>query len=411
MFACKEEEELIQLKARVSLLEVMIRHASDGIVVLTKDKVIRFSNVAAQKMFDYSEDEMSGKNIDDIIFLSDLSDLHIGLFDNSLENWLEPIVKERMGRKSDGKMFTIELSIAALFHENSSMITLMLRDISERKSMERRLLQSEKMNSIGYLAAGVAHEINTPIQYVSNNIDFLRNEFKKLDNLLALHDELFKIAKRGEVSADLIAQIECERGEIDYLRKEIPIAISESIEGIDRVAEIVRSLKDFAHPGQDEKVFASINELIESTVIISRNTWKHVADIQLDLSNNIDEFPVYSGDLKQVILNLIVNAAQAIEEKCDLNTLEKGLIKISTTRERDRVKIDVYDTGVGIAPEHEKYIFEPFYTTKDVGRGTGQGLAISKRIICDKHKGTMEVESIPGNSTTFHICLPIVESV
>ena len=398
------------LSDHAHMLEAVINHASEGIIVLNRDKLISSANTAAQSMFQYSGSELIGKSIESLIASSESIHGQLQLQKNNILN-LDSLVRERFGIRKDGRTFAIALSVAALKFGQDTLITLIISDISERRNMEKRLLQAEKMNSIGQLASGVAHEINTPIQYIGNNVAFIRNEFEKLETVLASYNNLLSAAKTNSISEELISHVEKESAniELDYLRKEVPNAISESIEGIDRVADIVRSLKEFAHPGQDEKTLVNINELIESTIIVSRNTWKYVADLSLQLDPSLPTIPAYAGDLKQVILNLIINSAHAIEEKQGERGKDKGAITVSTKKTGDNIEMSIADTGIGIAPENIAKVFEPFFTTKDVGKGTGQGLAISKRIIVEKHRGSLDFDSTPGELTTFRILLPLME--
>ena len=262
-------------------------------------------------------------------------------------------------------------------------------DITERKELERQLAQAQKLESIGQLASGIAHEINTPIQYVGDNAKFLDDAFH----------ELVEIAETGAA----------DQTNLSYLRGEVPKALGELREGVDQVARIVRAMKEFSHPGPVEKMPVDINRAIESTILVSRNEWKYVADVTTDLDPDLPPAPCVAGEFNQVILNLIVNAAHAIADVVG-NSGAKGLIHISTRGESGLVEIRITDTGTGIPEAIRCKVFDPFFTTKAVGKGTGQGLAIAHAVIVQKHQGTIAFETETGRGTSFVIRLPLVTS-
>lgn len=280
-------------------------------------------------------------------------------------------------------------------------------DITERLLLEHDLAQAQKLESIGQLAAGIAHEINTPIQFVGDNIRFLSDSFTDLLAVLDRHRELLMSAKSGNCSPDLIEACEAEtqRADLDYVTEEIPQAIAQTAEGVERVTKIVRAMKDFAHPGSDERAPVNLNAAIESTVTVSRNEWKYIADLQTDLAPDLPPVPCLLSQFNQAILNMIVNAAHAIADTVKV-TGQKGLITIASRRDGDDAEIRITDTGTGIPEEIRPKIFDPFFTTKEVGKGTGQGLAISRSIVADKHGGAIAVESEVGKGTIFIVRLP-----
>ncbi|HBA85369.1 MAG TPA: hypothetical protein DCZ95_14880 [Verrucomicrobia bacterium] len=286
------------------------------------------------------------------------------------------------------------------------------RDITEQKQAVNQLLHSQKLESVGHLAAGIAHEINTPTQFVGDNTRFLKDSFASLLQLIESYEKIqAPVPGRPEDDARR-AEMEnaCAAADFPYLRTEIPKAFEQSLEGIQRISNIVRAMKEFSHPGGAEKTAISINRAIETTATVARNEWKYVADLQLDLDTQLPLVNCIAGDINQVILNLIVNAAHAIEEKTDGVSKGKGLITVSTKTDADCVEIRVTDTGAGIAEKHRKRIFDPFFTTKSVGKGTGQGLTISFNTIVKKHGGTIRFETEVGRGTTFFVRLPIAES-
>ncbi len=291
------------------------------------------------------------------------------------------------------------------------------RDITARRDAEKEkeklqvnLLHAQKMESVGQLAAGIAHEINTPTQYISSNLDFLIDAFKDLEELIAKFEELQKSAGKEEVFDRTVKTVDDLKDEIDYefLVKEIPQALEQSRDGAGRVSNIVRSMKEFSHPGGKEKKPEDLNKIIENTVTVSRNEWKYVAELNLDLEPEMPFVPCLRDEMGQVILNMVVNAAWAIKgEFGDNPEGEKGLISISTRLFGDRAEIRVADNGIGMSGNIMKRIFDPFFTTRTVGKGTGQGLSICHDVLVEKHGGTLSCESEAGEGSVFIIGLPL----
>jgi PAS domain S-box-containing protein len=309
----------------------------------------------------------------------------------------------------DGRDRFLAVTINPLRNENdqASGYLFLGTDITKRKVMESQLAQAQKLESIGSLAAGIAHEINTPIQYIGDNTRFLDDAFQDFNKLVVVCKDIANIeeAERHASSMASLRQV-MEDADIDYLTQEIPNAIAQSLEGVERVAHIVRAMKEFSHPGQEEITAIDLNHAIDSTVTVARNEWKYVAEVVMDFADNMRPVPCYPGALNQVILNMIVNSAHAIGDVV-AGTNSKGVITISTREETGFVEIRINDTGSGMPPEVIAHIYDPFFTTKPVGRGTGQGLAISHRVIVEKHRGTIDVSSEEGHGTTFTIRLPI----
>lgn len=279
-------------------------------------------------------------------------------------------------------------------------------------TLETRLFQAQKLESIGQLAAGVAHEINSPMQFVNDNMEYLsdctRNLFVILD---AYQDNLSPNAGQKswqERKADISRLLEETR--FEYMRGQVPQAIDESLEGIQRVITIVRAMKEFSHPGTTAKVSTDINQALRSTAAISKNRWKYCADLEFDLADNLPDVKALPSELNQVFLNLVVNASDAIASKVGEDSGEKGLITLRTYSEAGHVVIAVEDTGCGISEEIRHRVYDPFFTTKEVGKGTGQGLAISHDIVVNKHGGKLDMQSTPGVGTTFFVKLPAVLS-
>ncbi|MGA7905955.1 MAG: PAS domain S-box protein [Candidatus Sulfotelmatobacter sp.] len=282
-------------------------------------------------------------------------------------------------------------------------------DITERKNLEGQLRQAQKLEAIGQLAAGIAHEINTPTQYVGDNTTFLKDSWQSIARLLELSLAIRREAGNGGVSQELLAQFDEQMGQSDleYLLKEIPRALEQSLDGVQRVAKIVKGMKEFSHPGSEEKRAIDINKAIETTIAVARHEWKYVADVTTEFAADLPLVPCLIGEFNQVILNLIVNAAHAIDAAIAKGLRDKGVIVIRTRRDHEWVEVAVKDSGVGIAADVQSRIFEPFFTTKPLGKGTGQGLALAHSAIVNRHHGQLWFETEPGQGTTFFIRLPL----
>jgi PAS domain S-box-containing protein len=282
----------------------------------------------------------------------------------------------------------------------------------DRNLIEAQLRQAQKLESVGQLAAGIAHEINTPIQYIGDNIHFIEESFTALGGLLQDYKKLAAAVHSNTVTPEVLSAVESsiQKADLDYLSKEIPLAVQQSLQGVGHVSRIVNAMKEFSHPGSTEKEALDLNHAIEMTVTVARNEWKYVAEMVTDFAPALPPVPCLPGEFNQVILNLIINAAHAIGEVVKPVNGSKGTIRISTRLDGAWVEIRISDTGTGIPEEIRDRIFDPFFTTKEVGKGTGQGLTIARSVIVDKHGGTLTFESEMGRGTTFIIRLPVTDS-
>jgi PAS domain S-box-containing protein len=286
-------------------------------------------------------------------------------------------------------------------------VTSAKRAETERDRMELDLRLAQKLEAVGQLAAGIAHEINTPTQFVGDTVQFLGDAFGDLAALLDAYEALLAAADRGPVPSELVSRVRAaeDQADLDYLRERVPGALQRAEDGVQRVATIVRAMRDFAHPPGAAKAPVDINAALRSTLVVATNEYKYVADVETELG----ELPAVvcdGGDMNQVFLNLVVNAAHAIVD-ANRRSGRRGTIRVRTAAEGDDVVVSVGDTGLGIPPEIADRIYDPFFTTKDVGRGTGQGLAIARRIVVERHGGTLTFETRLGVGTTFHVRLPV----
>jgi len=283
-------------------------------------------------------------------------------------------------------------------------------DLTENRALESQLHQARKLEAVGQLAAGVAHEINTPMQYVGDNLDFLE---KKVELLVPLMDGLenFTSAEDEEradtflalqTTAKKIRAKNCVAGLLD--------AITDSRDGVHHVSKIVRAMKEFAHPGQEEKMPVDVNKALASTIAVATNEWKYVANINLDFDETNPVVRALPVELNQVFLNIILNAAHAVGEVTEGGENGKGEITVATKLLDDAVRVSISDSGTGIPEDIKARIFDPFFTTKEVGKGTGQGLSIAHSVVVNQHLGRLVCDSVLGVGTTFTIEIPLETS-
>jgi signal transduction histidine kinase len=283
------------------------------------------------------------------------------------------------------------------------------RLLLERERMEKELALAQRMRAIGQLAAGIAHEINTPTQYIGDNARFLQGAFTFVSNLLGCFDRLLQAERTDSVSEELLQEMETKLRAADlvYLSREIPLAIQQSLEGLEHVTNIVGAMREFSYGGNGNKRSVDLNHVILGAITLCRNEWKLVADVVTAFDDGLPAVWCMPTDISSVVLNLVVNAAHAIAEASRVKTAGKGLITIRTRYDEPYAEIRVEDSGVGIPETIRSQVFDLFFTTKEAGEGTGQGLALAHAIIVEKHGGTIDFETEVGRGTTFIVRLPI----
>jgi PAS domain S-box-containing protein len=281
-------------------------------------------------------------------------------------------------------------------------------DVTERSLLEMQLHQAQRLEAVGTLAAGIAHEINTPMQFVSDNLRFVQQSVEPLGGALRLLPELSAAAQAGCVPPELAQRLADSTSglDVEFLAAEVPAALSEMQEGVHRVTTIVRAMKDFSHPGNQGRQSSDLNKAIATTIAVARNEYKYVADVLPDFGD-IPSIECWVADLNQVFLNLLVNAAHAIKDAIGEGNGQRGTIRVSTRHDGDWVDIRFTDSGTGIPEAVRDRIFEQFFTTKPVGKGTGLGLAIARSVVVEKHGGTLSFETEMGKGTTFIVRLPV----
>jgi len=311
--------------------------------------------------------------------------------------------------RKDGSKIWVTMSSRAV-RQNGVVASYegMIEDITESKLMRSQLFQAQKLESVGQLAAGIAHEINTPTQYIGDNVRFLKDAFRDLEKVRASYERILAAAQNGTLTSETVREVTdaLKRTDAGYLAEEIPKAIEQTLEGIDRVSKLVGAMKEFSHPDTKEKTLLDLNHSIQCTITVARNEWKYVADMETDFDPSLPPICCQPGEFNQVILNLIVNAAHAIADVVGKGGPAKGKIKVQTLDCPEWVEIRIQDTGTGIPEKVRARIFDPFFTTKEIGKGTGQGLAIAHSVVVDKHDGSIHFETEDGKGTTFIIRLP-----
>ncbi|GAX59513.1 signal transduction histidine kinase, partial [Candidatus Scalindua japonica] len=401
-----------QADEQISKLSRAVEQSPASVVITDTKGNIEYVNRKFTEVTGYSFEEVKGKN--PRVLKSDERNSvdYKELWDtiSSGKEWRG----EFKNKNSDGKAYWEFASISPI--KNNQGVTTgyiaIKEDITVHKNLEQQLMHAQKMESIGHLAAGIAHEINTPTQYIMDNTRFLQDSFNDINKLLEKYSHLLETCKSGSVESELIEEIEVAVRELDedFLVDEIPNAITQSLEGLDRVKNIVYAMKNFSHPDNENKKPIDINKAINNTITVARNEWKYVAEVKTDFDSSLTSVPCFPGEFNQVILNLIVNAAHAIGEEPGNGNEGKGIIVISTLCDGEWAEIRVSDTGTGISGDIRKKIFDPFFTTKEVGKGTGQGLSLVHSTVVGRHNGTITLDTELGKGTTFIIRLPLCTS-
>ena len=304
----------------------------------------------------------------------------------------------------------LEMRVQERTSELNAALEGLQRSTEEKDRMFEELRTAQRLESIGQLASGVAHEINTPAQYVGDNLEFLRDATQEQGLFLEKCVTFLNALSEDAVDERALGEIKTLKQDIDldFLVAEIPSAIESSRDGIQQISSIVRSMKDFSHPGAKDKQLVDVNRAIDATVTVAKNEWKYVARIETDLDVELPQIKAHAIEIKQVLLNIIVNAAHAIEKRQNDGSLEAlGTIRITTSSNGDRVTVRIRDNGCGIPQDVIDRVYDPFFTTKEVGKGTGQGLSIVHRIVAEQHGGEIRLDSELDNFTEFQLIFPI----
>jgi two-component system NtrC family sensor kinase len=403
-------EEMSELNKRLAWERDQFAHifhsAPAGMIRLELDGTLRELNPAFERIVGLSRAALVGRKLWDIGHPDDAA---------SSRDRLEGLVAGTFGSETpahvrfvhhSGDVAFTKVGLALVRDElgQPQWAIAVVEDVTERNRLEIELRLAQKLESVGRLAAGIAHEINTPIQFVGDNTSFLGTAFTEL---LALCDEYRELCQQSEgaLSPEDRARLHAKDKLLERIRKNVPDAVEATLDGVSRVEHIVQSMKSFAHSDRGQRRPADLNAALRSTLTVANNELKYVAAVNTELGP-LPPIPCYLSDLNQVFLNLFVNAAHAIGDVVG-KTGARGTITVRSYVEGDEVVVAVGDTGSGIPPAIRNKIFDPFFTTKDVGRGTGQGLSLSRAVVVDQHGGTLTFETELGTGTTFYVRLPL----
>ncbi len=381
--------------------ELFINSVPSILIGLDSDRRITRWNLTAANTFGLAKEDVHGRP---------LSHCGIRWVDRAIETEIDSWQNIEVSRRYDNLSFErgdeprlVSITVTRVSFSAEEAIGLLITgvDVTDRRNLESQLRQAQKLEAIGQLAAGIAHEINTPIQFVSDNTAFIKESWSAAEMLISAGAKMR--AESGKEAASGAAGVDFdklwEEADIPYLYEEVPRAIDQALEGLRRVAGIVRAMKEFSHPGSEEKLRIDINRALETTITVARNEWKFVAEMKTGFDAGLPLVPCLAGEFNQAMLNIIVNAAHAVADSVRETPAVKGVIDISTRRDGDQVEIRIQDTGSGIPENIRARVFEPFFTTREVGKGTGQGLTQAHTVIVKKLGGKLWFEKLHHGAT------------
>ena len=391
----------------------LLANSQEIVTLVNADGVLSYVSPSIKRWLGHDPDDVLGDDAASLLHPDDTAAFRATFAAAAADTERRQFPIHHRIRHQDGTWHSLESTLVGLVHDPAvGAVLVTARDVTdwvdlerERQRLDLQRRVSQRLEAVGQLAAGVAHEINTPMQFVSDSVTFLRESVDALLSLTNLYRDLLHTEEPIDKDERRRRATEAEdAADLDYLSERIPGAFDRTVEGIGRVTSIVQAMKRFSHASTVEATPADLNEALETTLAVCRNEYKYVADVELDLG----QLPLVTcnvGELNQVFLNLVINAAQAIGEVADGST-RRGTIRIATRVQDADVAIEVADDGPGIAPELQDRIYEPFFTTKEIGQGSGQGLAIARTTI-EQHGGSIECASSPGHGTTFTLRIPI----
>lgn len=390
--------------------ELILQSVSEGIFGVDGSGITTFVNTATERLLGYSADELIGKSIHLLIHKSingNICPEEECVVSKSIKEGMRHEVNSNFCRK-DGTCFPVQIVSAPLAKENDIFgAVIIFRDISDLLANEQRLIETNKFQAIGQLAAGVAHELNTPIQYIKNNVSFFGQAVHDVSLYLQCAQALCDQAEdMGPIQIREQLHLLKNNYDLDYLLDELPDAVNETTQGIEQIVNIVQSMKELSHPGKGQNTWTNLNRVIENAMMISKNEWKYVAELERDLDPNLPTFQCNPDSWIQMLINFILNSVHSIEER-QLTNPAPGLIKIGTRWLDNQIELKILDNGTGVSEETKSQMFKPFYTTKKVGKGTGQGLAFASNLIEKVHKGTIQCDNRPEGGVVFEIRVSI----
>jgi two-component system NtrC family sensor kinase len=394
-----------QLEEALEYLSAIMASVPDVIVTCDSALVVENVSDACEEVLGYAPTELKGVTLDTII--PALGGPVPGGFLPKGDSPATPLT----ALTKSGAAIDIELREKTAWIKGRPFHVYTIHDVTARnraqcfnEQISQRLNEARRLEALGALGSGIAHEINTPIQFIGDNVAFVKNALRDIYKSYTLYEELRAACERDATYPAAVRQIdEFNRGiNLSFLVPEILNAMKESAEGLALVRDIVLLIRDFAHPGEAKAEAADVNTIIRNALTISRNRWKNKASVETDLAHDLRKIACHAGQIQQVLINLLINAVEAIEE----SGKDDGKIKIVTECTEDSVRIQMSDNGPGVPPQLREKIFDPFFTTKVVGKGTGQGLALAKDIIVNHHQGRLYLAEVSGFSTSFVIELP-----
>ena len=409
-YAIRHHRAMLELRRSEERWRTLLAHIQAIVILVDANGVVLYSSPALIRWLGYESAELLGTAIIDFSHSDDRLALTAAC-DECMP--AEPISLDHRLKAKNGSWRSLESTLVSLKTDTRfSGVLIVGRDVTERVALEhgRERLEldrrvSQRLEAVGQLSAGIAHEINTPLQFVGDSVTFLKEAVDELLGLTTQYREtLYTDAAIPVEQRRMTMRQAEERADLEYLCERIPAAFARTSGGIERVRSIVQAMKRFSHAATNEVAPADLNEALETTLAVCRNEYKYVATVIVELGQ-VPAVTCNIGELNQVFLNLIINAAQAIAEQMSGTTLQ-GEIKVSTRLDGPHVVVEIGDNGPGIPPELHDRIYEPFFTTKEVGKGTGQGLALARATI-ERHSGTLECASELGEGTTFTIRLPL----
>lgn len=383
------------LNSSNAISRAVLESARDGIVLFSSSGTVERANPAACRLFKRTADKLYGHPVTDLL----RSEAHKEGRADSPQAFIERLAARQTGsdverwqaQRPDGTYVPVSVAASEFQIGEGRGFAAILHDLSESERMQRELLQAQKLTAVGQLAAGVAHEINSPIQFVNDNTHYLRDSFAAVEKLLATLEE-------------------CPSS-IQRMLAEIPLAIDESLEGIERIKGIVGAMRELSGPCSTARSIVDLNHLVERSILITTSEWKDAAVVDAQLDPALPSIVGSPNCLHHAIVNLLINAAQAIRQKNASRPGELGTITVETRGDEEAVELSISDTGEGIPKEIEDRVFESFFTTKEVGEGSGQGLAIAWSTVVDRHGGELWFTRNPGGGTTFHLRLPLLQEI
>lgn len=402
-------ERTRELHESQGLFRLILENANDLISVIDSGRRQIYCSPAHQRLLGFSPEELACMSPFARVHPDD-ADRVKQAADRVLAGGKSEILVTRWCHK-EGFYLYFEASFGSVKNDEGRFVYLviMARDITERHQQEIQTRLNQKLESIGLLAAGIAHEINTPTQFISDNVRFLMEAFRQTNRVMEAYQKALKTATSQALGPTELAALRAveQDCELSYLVAEVPRTLDQSLEGLNRVAKIVNSLKEFSYPGSPIRAPIDLNHAIENALTVCRHEWKYVADVVTDFDPELPAVPCLVDELNQVILNLVINASHAISDARPAGTDTKGTITVKTRTQEGWAVVSVADTGRGIPEAIRERIFEPFFTTKPMGKGTGQGLTIVRSVVVGKHHGKVNFTTQLGKGTTFTIHLPL----